>query len=55
MMGNLKNCITNVRTLRGTDMNSDYLLIGVWTKVKLRKMDKWKPVNRIAKYDMDKL
>lgn len=36
-------------------MDSDHLLMGVWIKVKLRKMDKQKQVKRIVKYNIDKL
>lgn len=53
-----KNCITNVRTLRGADMDSDHLLRGIWMKVKLRKMEKKnvnKKVNRIVRYNIDEL
>jgi hypothetical protein len=52
---NLKNCITNIRTLHRVDMDSDHLLMGIWIKMKLRKMERQKQVNRIVKYDIEEL
>lgn len=36
-------------------MDSDHSLMGILVKVKLRKMDKQKHVNRLVKYNIDKL
>lgn len=35
-----KNSILNIRTLRGADMDSDHLLIGIWMRVKIKKYKK---------------
>jgi len=35
-----KNSILNVRTLRGADVDSDHLLLGIWIRVKLKKLSK---------------
>lgn len=32
-----KNGITNVRTFRGADSDSDHLLVGFWIRIKLKK------------------
>ncbi|XP_022180576.1 craniofacial development protein 2-like [Myzus persicae] len=32
-----RNSITNVRTLRGADADSDHLLVGIWIRIKFKK------------------
>jgi len=36
-------------------MDFDHLLMDIWIKVKLRKMEKSKQVNRIVRYNIDEL
>lgn len=48
------NSLLNVRTLRGADIGSDHLLLGIWIKLKLKKLDKKNPVNS-RRLDIDKL
>jgi len=36
-------------------MDFDHLLIGIWIRVKLRKIDKQKTINRLLRYDIAKL
>lgn len=36
-------------------MDSDHLLMGIWIKVKLPKLEKQKQIIKIVKYDIDKL
>lgn len=50
----LKNGITNVRTLRGGDADSDHLLVGILIRIKFKKQFKRK-LNTIYKYDIKKL
>ncbi|CAI6370121.1 unnamed protein product [Macrosiphum euphorbiae] len=49
-----KNSVLNVRTMRGADIGSDHLLLGIRIKVKLKKLDKKNPVNS-RRLDIDKL
>lgn len=49
-----KNSILNIRTLRGADLGSDHLLLGIWITVKLKQLGKIKPINS-RKFDIDKL
>jgi len=49
-----KNSVLNVRTLRGADIGSDHLLLGIRIKVKLKKLGKKNPVNS-RRLDIDKL
>jgi len=46
--------ITNVRTLRGADADSDHLLVGIWIRVKFKKQYRHK-LNTIERYDIEKL
>jgi len=41
-----KNSILNIRTLRGADMDSDHLLIGIWMRVKIKKYRKFNLTKR---------
>jgi len=49
-----KSSITNVRTLRGADADSDYLLVGIWIRAKFKKQYRHK-LNTIDRYDIEKL
>lgn len=49
-----RNSITNVRTLRGADANSDHLLVGIWIRVKFKKQYRHN-LNTIDRYDIKKL
>jgi hypothetical protein len=49
-----KNGITNVRTLRGADSDSDHLLVGVWIRIKLKKHNKCNATS-MRKYYVEKL
>ncbi|KAL4154026.1 hypothetical protein QTP88_001859 [Uroleucon formosanum] len=49
-----RNSITNVRTLRGADADSDHLLVGIWIRVKFKKQYRRK-LNTIDRYDIEKL
>jgi hypothetical protein len=49
-----KNSITNVKTLRGADADSDHLLVGIWIRVKFKKQYRQK-LNTIDRYDIEKL
>jgi len=40
--------------LRGADVGSDHLLLGIWIRVKLKKLSKNKPINS-RRFDIDKL
>lgn len=48
-----KNCIKNIRTLRGADLNSNHLLVGCWMKVKFKRMTNCKSIKRNI-YNIDK-
>lgn len=49
-----KNSILNIRTLRGADMDSDHLLVGIWMKVKIKKYKKGNLTNK-GQTDINKL
>jgi hypothetical protein len=44
----------NVRTLRGAEIGSDHLLLGIRIRVKLKKLGKNNSVNS-KRFDIDKL
>jgi len=46
-----KNNITNVRTLRGADADSDHFLVGIWIRVKFKKRYRHK-LNTVDGYDI---
>ena len=52
--GRFKNGITNVRTLRGADSDSDHLLVGFWIRVKLKKHNKCNTTS-MRRYNVEKL
>lgn len=49
-----KNSIANIRTLRGVDIDSDNLLLGMWIKVKLKRLFKNDRKNT-GRFDINKL
>lgn len=49
-----KNIIYNVRTLRGTDLDFDNLLIGFWIRIKLKMYNKDNTTS-MRRYNVEKL
>lgn len=54
-MNRFKNSIANVRSLRGADIDSDHLLLGIWIKVKHKRIMKIDQRKKARRFDINKL
>lgn len=50
-----KNSIVNIRSLRGANIDSDHVLLGIWVKVKLKRLMKSDQRKKAMRFDINKL
>jgi len=50
-----KNSIVNIRSLRGVGIDSDHVLLGIWVKVKLKRLMTKNQRKKARQFDINKL